>query len=458
MKHTSFLPALWLLAGLSAQAAEVEEFRLDNGLRVLVKPDHRAPVVMSQVWYRVGSSYETEGTTGISHVLEHMMFKGTQKHGPGEFSRLIAENGGTENAFTGTDYTAYYQQLAKDRLPIALELEADRMRNLIILDDEFAKELAVVKEERRMRTEDKPFELTQEQFNAAAYRTLPYRNPVIGWMHDLDELQPDELRTWYQRWYAPNNATLVVAGDVEPKAVFELAKQYFGAFEPQATLPIKPPGEPKQLGPNRIRVRAPAKEPYIMLGFKTPNLRKGADDGEPYALEMLLAVLSGGDSARLSRDLVRGERIATAIDADYSAYTRLPGMFTLDAIPAPGRSLPELEVAMLRQIEKLKTEPVSQEELERVRAQTKAARVYEQDSVHYQAMQIGLLETIGLDWTYVDRHVAALERVTPEQVLAVARKYLNEDNMTVAVLDPLPIESGEKMMRTALEMDHGHIR
>ena len=196
-----------LLAG-----SEVHEFRLDNGLKLLVKEDHRAPVMVSQVWYKVGASYEPSGITGVSHVLEHMMFKGTETHPPGEFSRIIAENGGSENAFTSQDYTTYFQRMEKSRLPISLELEADRMRRLQLQDEEFQKEIRVVMEERRMRTDDKPTALTYEQFRATAYMASSYRSPTIGWMNDLENMELSDLADWYRRWYAPNNATLVVVG------------------------------------------------------------------------------------------------------------------------------------------------------------------------------------------------------------------------------------------------------
>jgi len=447
---------LGLFASCAAAAGEVREYRLDNGMRVLVKPDHRAPVVVSQVWYKVGSSFEHNGLTGISHVLEHMMFKGTEQHGPGEFSRVVAANGGSENAFTGRDYTAYYQQLAKDRLEIAFELEADRMRNLTLPEGEFKKELAVVQEERRLRTEDQPQSLTYEQFTAVAYRASPYRNPVIGWMGDLEALQVEDLRDWYRMWYAPNNATLVVVGDVDPEQVFALAKKYFGPLAAEPTAVPKPQAEPKQLGETRVTVKAPARQPYLVMGYKTPVLRKGSDDWEPYALEMLAAVLDGGSSARFSRNLVRGSRVAASVSADYSAYTRLPGMLTVSGIPSPERSVADLEAAILQQLEAVKTDLVAEEELARVRAQVVAGRIYEQDSVYYQAMQIGMLETIGLDWRYLDAHVEQLKRITPEQVRAVARKYLVSENRTVAELEPLPLDGAASIAQAQGEASHVH--
>jgi len=411
--------------------------------------------VVSQVWYKVGSSYEHRGITGVSHVLEHMMFKGTKKYPPGEFSRIIAANGGRENAFTGQDYTAYFQTLSKDRLEVSFEMEADRMRNLILLPEEFAKEVEVVKEERRLRTEDKPTSLTYEQFNAAAFRSSPYRNPVIGWMNDLNNMKVDDLRAWYQRWYAPNNATLVVVGDVDADAVFALAKRYFGVLKPEKINGSKPSKESAQLGEIRLKVHAPARQPYLLMGYKVPVVGTAAEAWEPYALEMLAAVLDGGSSARFARNLVRGQEIAVSAGASYSAFTRLPTLFLLDGSPAEGHSIAELESALLAELVRVKTEPVSQQELERIQTQVIAGKVYEQDSVFYQAMQIGMLETIGLDWRLNDEYVDRLKAVTPAQVQAVAKKYLLEEHLTVAELVPLPMEM-KQPVKAAAGGHHGH--
>ncbi len=435
---------IWLAVALAASAAQaddrVHELTLENGMEVIVKEDHRAPIVTSQVWYRVGSSFEHGGLTGISHALEHMMFKGTETHGPGVFAETISANGGDNNAFTGRDYTAYFQNLANDRLEVAFELEADRMRNLTLPAEEFAKEIEVVKEERRMRTEDNPDALALERFRATAYEALPYRIPVIGWMSDLDAMTVDDLRAWYRKWYAPNNATLVVVGDVEPQRVFELARRHFGPLKPEKKTHPKPRSEPRQDGTKRLVVKAPAREPYLIMGFKATGVGSAEEVWEPYALEMLAEILDGGSSARFSRNLVRGSEVAAGADASYSAFTRLPGMLLVDGNPAKGRSVEELEQALRQEIERLKSEPVSEAELQRVRNQVIAAKVFEQDSVFYQAMQIGMLETIGLDWRLADQYVDRLGAVTIGQVQAVARKYLTDDNLTVAVLEPLPIK------------------
>jgi zinc protease len=438
--------ATFLLAALPAMA-QVSEYKLSNGMKVIVKEDHRAPVVVSQVWYRVGSSYEPDGITGISHALEHMMFKGTEQYGPGEFSRIVSALGGSENAFTSRDYTAYFETLAVEHLERALELEADRMRNLLLDPAEFDKEIEVVKEERRLRTEDKPSGKLYEQFHAVAWRASPYSNPVIGWMNDLDNMTMQDLAEWYRLWYAPNNATLVVAGDVQPEEVLALAERYFGPIKPSEPAPMKPAAEPKQVGETRVEVRAPARQPYVLMGYKTPIVGSSEEPWEPYALYVLSSVLDGGDSARLSRQLVRGTGIAASAGADYDSYSRLPGMFLLDGTPTEGHTAAELEQALRREVATLREQLIDEEELKRVVTQAVASKVYQADSLFYQAMEIGMLDAIGLDWRLTESEIDALKAVTPEQVRAVAQRYLVDDNLTVATLKPLPMD--QKQARAA---------
>ncbi len=423
----------------------VQSYQLSNGMKVLVIENHRAPVMVSQIWYKVGASYEHDGITGVSHVLEHMMFKGTEKHPAGEFSEIIAANGGKENAFTGQDYTAYFQRIASDRLELCLELEADRMRNIIFDEKEFAKELEVVKEERRLRTDDKPTALTYERFNAVAYTNSPYRRPIIGWMEDLDTLTIDDARQWYETWYAPNNATLVVAGDVSGEEVFRLAKQYFGQL-PTSDIPeLKPRHEAKQYGTQRLTVELPAKIPYLIMGYKAPILTAEMVDTEQekelYALEVLAGVLDGGSSARLSKNIVRGQEIATSANAGYGMSARHDTLFVLTAVPSEGVAIEVLEFALREEISTLKTQLSNEEELDRVKAQVVAAQVYKQDSTFYQAMEVGMLDTIGLPWHIKDDYVKKILAVTAQQVQQVANKYLTDDRLTVAVLEPLPMES-----------------
>ena len=431
---------------IASQAAEtqVHEQVLANGMKILVKEDHRAPVVVSQVWYKVGSSYEPGGITGISHMLEHMMFKGTQQYPAGEFSRIIAEHGGQENAFTGNDYTAYFQTLEKSRLEISFKLEADRMRNLDLKAEELEKELQVVTEERRMRTEDKPRAKMQEQFNAVAFANSPYKNPVIGWPSDIANYKVEDLQAWYQQWYAPNNAILVVVGDVEAGQVVKLAEQYFAGLTPSEIKPLKPQAEIEQKGIRKLTVKAPAKLPYLMMGYKVPVLNTAKPEWEAYALEVLAGILDGGNGARLSTRLVRGKEIAVSAGAGYDMASRLPDMFLLEATPAEGKSVFDLEYALKDEVFQLQNELVSQDELQRIKAQVLANDIYQKDSNFYQAMQLGLLETVGIGWKKADAYVENINKVTADQVREVARKYLIDDSLTVAYLDPQPITEAPK--------------
>jgi zinc protease len=432
-----------LLAGMLAQAAwgATQEYHFANGLKLIVKEDHRAPVVVSQIWYRAGSMDEFNGTTGVAHVLEHMMFKGTKKIPAGQFSKRIAAAGGKENAFTNRDYTAYFQQLQADRLPLAFELESDRMESLNLTDAEFAKEINVVMEERRMRTEDKPQALVYEQLMATAFQQNPYRRPVIGWMNDLTQMTGEDARTWYKRWYAPNNAVMVVVGDVKPDAVFKLAQKYYGKAKAHILPLRKPQEELAQNGTRRVTVKAPAKLPFLIMGYHVPTLRDPVKDWEPYALEVLAGVLDGNDSARLNQTLVRERQIASQVGGGFDAISRGPGMFMLEGTPSEGKSVSELEAALREQVEKIKTDGVTEEELSRVKAQVVAAQVYQRDSMFYQAMLIGEFEMVGIGYKAVDQRLKGLQQVTAEQVQTVARKYLTDDNLTVAVLDPQPLEN-----------------
>ncbi len=431
------LLALLVVGG--AQAA-VTDVTLDNGMRVIVQEDHRAPVVVSQVWYRAGSMDEFNGTTGVAHVLEHMMFRGTKTVPPGEFSKRIAAAGGRENAFTNRDHTAYFQQLQKDRLELAMQLESDRMANLVIRDDLFAKEMQVVMEERRLRTDDQPQSVVYEHLMAAAYQESPYRRPVIGWMDDLQHLAAQDARDWYARWYVPNNATLVVAGDVKADDVIALAKRYFGVL-PARALPVrKPQDEPAQIGEKRIVVKAPAKVPYLLMAWHAPVLRDWRKDTAPYALEILAGVLSGNDSARLQQALVKTRQIAVSASAGYDDVSRGPGMFMIDATPAPGKSVDALEKAIRDQIGRLQRDGISEAELARVKAQVIAADVYRRDSLFYQAMQLGEYVTAGLPPEALAQRVDKLRAVTAKDVQAAAKQWLQDEDLSVGVLDPQPLQ------------------
>jgi zinc protease len=424
--------------GAIAQTGAVEH-ALGNGMRVIVKPDHRAPVVVSMLWYKVGSVDEFNGTTGVAHVLEHMMFKGTPSVPSGEFSKQIAAAGGRDNAFTSRDSTGYFQMLHKSHLPLVLKLEADRMTNIVLSPEEFAKELKVVMEERRLRTDDRPRAMVFEQLLATTLRAHPYRNPIIGWMNDIENLRVEDARAFYERWYAPNNAILVVVGDVKPQEVFDLAQEYFGGIKSRPLPERKPQEEPEQVGIKRLTVKAPAEQSYVLMAYRAPVLRDPEKDWEPYALEMLAGVLDGNEAARLGSTLVRGERLADAADASYDGIARGPGMFYLGAVPAPGRTPAEVEQGLRREIAKIASDGVTAEEMKRIRAQLVASQVFQRDSMFFQARQIGSTEATGLSHRTIDLMLEKLQQVTPQQVQEVAKKYFSEDTLTVAYLDPQPL-------------------
>ena len=427
-----------------AIAADAQQRILGNGMKVIVKEDHRSPIAVSMVWYRAGSMDEVSGNTGVAHVLEHMMFKGTKKVPAGEFSKMVARAGGRDNAFTSRDYTAYHQQLHKSKLPLVLELEADRMANLVLSEDEFSKEIRVVMEERRMRTEDDAHSQVSEQMMASVYVVHPYRTPVVGWMNDLVNMRVKDARAWYETWYVPNNATLVVAGDVVTEEVFSLAEKFFGPIPSRPLPERKPQVEPKQSGIKRLTVKAPGELPYVLMAYHVPVLRDPEKDWEPYALSVLNGVLDGYDAARLNRELVKTSRIANGAGASYDAVNRGEALFYLDGTPAEGRTAPEIEEALRGQIARVVKEGISEQELRRVKAQVTASQVFSQDSVYYQATRIGMLETVGISYQTADLQVRKLQEVTAEQVREVARKYLVDDNLTVAVLDPQPLPGGKK--------------
>jgi zinc protease len=434
---------------LAFAAPKTNEAVLSNGLRVIVKEDNRAPVVVSMVWYRAGSMDEVNGKTGVAHVLEHMMFKGTKDVPAGEFNKLVAAAGGRDNAFTNRDYTAYFQQVQKSELPLMLRLEADRMANLNLTDEEFAKEIKVVMEERRLRTDDKARALLYEQLLATTYSAHPYRTPVIGWMNDLENMKAEDTRQWYRDWYAPNNATLVVVGDVRAAEVFRLAEQYFGKIKARPLPARKPQDEPIQAGERRIVVKAPAELPHLVMAYHVPKIRDVEQDWEPYALDVLDAILDGHEGARLTRSLVRGSRIASSAGSSYDSVARGPTLFLLDGTPSDGKTVQELETALRKEIQNVAEHGVSEEELARVKAQVIAGEVFQRDSMFYQAMQIGSLETAGLPHQSVDVQIEKLKAVTAAQVQEVAKKYFRDDVLTVAVLDPQPLDGTRRVSRVS---------
>jgi len=423
---------------MAADPQPTHEFTLENGLKVVVREDHRAPVVVSQVWYKVGSSYETPGQTGLSHALEHMMFKGSSKTGPGEASLILRDLGAEENAFTSDDYTAYYQVLARDRLAVAFELEADRMASLKLPADEFSREIEVIKEERRLRTDDKPTSKAYERFKAMAYPASGYHTPTIGWMADLDRMKVEELRHWYESWYAPNNATLVVVGDVKPDEVKALAERFFGPVPRREVPPSKKPLELAEPGERRITLHVQTQLPTLMYGFNVPSLATAQDPRSVNALRLISALLDGGYSARIATQLERGEELVSGAGASYDPFARGDSLFTINATPnmQKKKTLADVEAGIWRLLNDLKTKPPTANELERVRAQVIAGLVFERDSITSQASTIGELETVGLSWKLIDEELAALQSVTPADIQKAASTYFTRERLSVAHVLP----------------------
>lgn len=444
---------LGLSPAVSAQSPDpITRFTLDNGMEVIVKPERRAPTAVHMLWVRVGSMDEVDGSSGVAHALEHMMFKGTATLEPGEFSRRVAALGGRENAFTSRDITGYYQQIPANRLREVMQLEADRFANNQWPDAEFTREIEVIKEERRLRTEDNPRAQLYETLNATAYLASPYRRPIVGWMSDLDAMTADDVRSFHRRWYVPSNAAVVIAGDVDPVQVRAWAQQTYGAI-PAAAVPVRKPRlEPQQVGVRRIDVKAPADQAYLALAFKVPGLDgadlRGAltDRGQDVlALTVLAAVLDGYRGARLERSLTQGtDRVADRAGASNGLWGRGPQMFVLDGVPARGKTAEQVELALRAQVALIAREGVSAQELARVKTQWVASEVYKLDSLFSQTRALGSYWALELPLDAGERLVALLRQVTAEQVQAVAGRYFGDDQLTVATLRPQPVGTSRK--------------
>jgi len=422
-------------AGLKEQVLETI---LPNGLKVILLENHKAPLVTFQVWYRVGSRNEPWGKTGMSHVLEHMMFKGTRQIGPEEFSRIVQENGGNDNAFTSRDYTAYFQNLSSDRIQVSLDLESDRMQNLLLREEDFRTERMVVMEERRLRTEDNPTGVLLEQLQASAFQVHPYRWPIIGWMGDLKRLTLDDLKEYYTTYYNPSNAFLVVAGDFKKEELLPRIEKAFGSYSKGVAPNQERDKEPFQMGERRILVKKEAQLPTILMAYHVPNLH----DPDSYVLEVIATLLSGGKSSRLYQNLVREKRLVLRAEADYSLLSHDPYLFYLSAEPLPNKETTEVEKALDQEIERLQKELVSERELEKVKNQMEASFVFGQDSIFYQAMVLAQHE-IAFGWRAIDDYLPSIRKVTPEDIQRVAKKYLISDNRTVGILIPLPPKEGK---------------
>jgi len=432
---------------------KVYETTLTNGLKVILLENHKAPVVTVQVWYRVGSRNEAWGKTGLSHLLEHMMFKGSKRFTAEQFVRIIEENGGKNNAFTSHDYTAYFINISADRVAIPLEFEADRMRNAIFDEKEFSTEKKVVLEERRLRTEDNPQSYLYEQVLATAYQVHPYHWPIIGWMEDLERLTLADAREYYNQYYSPANAFLIVAGDFSRQELLPKVEQAF-AHLPATHAPHQGVGrEPTQKGERRVIIKREGLVPALMMGYHVPNLK----NPDSYVLDVIEAILSSGKSSRFYERLIREKQVALRADADHSLTSLDPSLFFISAEVLAGKDLLTLEKAINGEIMKLQTEPVTPEELSKAKNQMEARFLYGQDSVFYQAMVLAQHE-IAATWKRIDDYLPAIRRVTAHDVMRVARQYLIPENRTVGLFSPIIPQDNNPVRAKNLVKEKGHTR
>lgn len=436
----ALMAALWLgLAAIPLKAAEdgnlfnkVVEHKLANGLQVLLLRESRAPIITLQVWYRVGSRNEALGKTGLSHLAEHMMFKGTAKYGPKYFSREVQKVGGMDNAFTSRNYTAYFETGPKDQLRHWLEMEADRLRGINVDEKTFETEKKVVIEERRLRTEDDPVNFMQEAAMAATFQAHPYQWPIIGWLNDLESISLDEYRNYYHRYYLPNNCTLVVVGDIDPQEALTQIDATFGRLPAGPAPPKVTAKEPPQFGPRRVEVRREAQFPALLMSYHVPNW----ESPDAYPLELLARILSSGRSSRLYHNLVYQQKLALDAEADYNFDTIDPFLFSFAGQPMPGKTVAQLEAAIEAEIKRLQTELVGETELQKAKNQVAASFYMALDSIFYRGMLLGRTATVAR-WTLLKEFIPKIQQVTREQIREVAKKYLVSENLTVGVLAPI---------------------
>jgi zinc protease len=416
----------------------VRERILSNGLKILLLEDHRAPVAVFQVWYRVGSRNEQLGKTGLAHLLEHVMFKGTKKVGPEEYSRIIQRNGGNDNAFTSDDGTTYFATLASDRLPVVIDLEADRMQNLTFDEAQFTPEHHVVMEERRLRSDNNPVSALFELLNSVAYAAHPYMWPTIGWMNDLRMSTREDALAFYRLHYTPGNAFVVCVGDFAADQLLDTIDKAFAPIPAGSPPPLVRAVEPEQQGDRRTVLKREAQLPFVAIAYHVPNLR--SQNGA--ALEVMSAVLSGGKSARLHQQLVYEKRLARDVGSSYDLTSVDPGLFYVYGQPLPGKDAAVLEKELLAQVERLKRQPVGARELAKAKNGLEAGFILGQDSFFYQALLLGQYEMAD-GWRRVDAYMPSIRAVTADDVQRVARFYFTANNRTVARLDPLPVPAGK---------------
>jgi zinc protease len=428
------LVSLILFVALPAlsRATDVRETVLDNGLKVLLLEDHKSPAVTFQVWYRVGSRDEKDGKSGLSHFLEHMMFKGTDKVKPEEYARIIAKNGGRSNAFTSSDVTVYFATMSREKIDIAIELEADRMANALLGETFFEAEKKVIQEERRLRTEDNPVSALSEVASAVAFLVHPYRRPVVGWMQDIENLSRQDLVDHYKTYYVPNNAYVIVVGDFSTEQILPKIKAAFEKIPRGAEPPRVAVEEPPQSGERTVTLKKEAELPFLLAFYHAPTL-KSADS---FALDVLSVVLAGGRSSRLYHELLYQKRIVRSIDADYSGVSIDPAGFSVTAQLMPQKEPAEIAREIDGVLEKTKAELIADRELQKAKNQIEAAFVFAQDSIFGQALKIGYYEAVG-GWRLMDAYLQGIRKVTREDIRRVAKTYLERDRRTVGTMIPL---------------------
>jgi len=412
------------------QGIKVNDYTLDNGLKVIIIEEHKAPVATFQIWYKVGARNESSYVTGVSHMLEHMMFKGTKKYAANVLSTTVSRNGGIDNAFTTKNYTVYYETLPSDRINIALQFESERMRGLLLDDKELASEKQVVIEERRMRTDDNPQNLLSEEVYAAAFKAHPYHNPVIGWMSDIESYKRSDLMEYYQAFYSPDNAFVIIAGDVNSAALIGDIKKSFGEISNVPRKYKTPASEPAQNGERRVVLRKKAELPYMLMAFHAPS----APNADSYALDVLAGILEG-KSGRFYRDIIE-KGIAVNADTQYDSLSPDPDLLAFGGSVGQGQDIKNLEAAFNQEIKRLKTELTSGSDIQKVINQIEASFIKEQDSSSTVGMTIGAFEILG-DYKMKDKYIDNIKKVSSEDIKRVAIKYLTDDNKTVGVLEPI---------------------
>ena len=423
-----FFLALCSAAELFRDASEA---RLSNGLKVIMLENHKSPVISFQVWYRAGARNERTGKTGLAHMLEHMMFKGTTKVSGEEFTRTIYELGGEQNASTSHDYACFFITIASDHLQAPIDLESDRMSNLILKESDFRTERMVVLEERRMRVDDDPQSFLLEQLDAAAYQAQPYHWPVIGWAEDIERLTIEDVKAFYSTYYNPANAFVVVVGDFSKEALLPKMEKAFGRIPAGTKAQQFFIQDPPQPGERRVLVERPAQVGSLSVAWHVPNLRSQ----DSYVLEVIKAILAEGKSSRLYDRLVRGKALVLESSVDYNLTAQDPSLFYITVTVLPGKDFGEVERAIYDEVELLKTTPVGSRELEKAKNQLEATFVFDQESIFSLGQNLAQYE-IALDWAAIGAYVPSIRSVSAQEIQRVASKYFTAKNRTVGILAP----------------------